>query len=200
MANQNVKKLVNPTKVITGVNTRLSMQTYGILRASTVVLLSTAYLSSFRSQIPRQSTRSMQQSRQLMRMARASLKVMASLFLLLPSLRHLFATVILRDLMTKLTEDATSSTQTLQTLLALQMLTDSLSLRDLRFTPVYMQEHPSISTLSIAMVTRVLLVVLTIFRRFVTVNLLAASPELKMILLQQMTMMISSINLQHLTH
>lgn len=67
--------------------------------------------------------------------------------------------------------------------LASWMQTVSLFLRDPKYIPVSTAELPSISTLLTATATRELLAVSIISRSFETVNLLAASPELKMTLL-----------------
>lgn len=64
--------------------------------------------------------------------------------------------------------------------LASWMQTVSLSLSDPKCIPVSMEELPSTSMLSTAMATRELLAVSIISRSFETVNLLAASPELRM--------------------
>ena len=75
------------------------------------------------------------------------------------------------------------------------MQTVSLFLRDPKYIPVFTAELPSTSTLLTATATRELLAVSIISRRFETVNLLAASPELRMIsLLMKKTISLNKSN------
>lgn len=79
--------------------------------------------------------------------------------------------------------------------LASLMQTVSLSLRDPKYIPVSTAELPSISTLLTATATRELLAVLIISRSFETANLLAESPELRMIsLLMKKTISLNKSN------
>ena len=137
--------------------------------------LSTVSPSSFRSLIPLLLRKSRQLSRQHMRTVSPSLKATARPYLHSLYLRHLFVMVILKDLMMKLTRDATSSTRIVLLLLVSWMQTDSLSLRDPKYIPVFTVELPSIFMLSTATVTRVSHVVLTISRRY---HLLSSGPFL----------------------
>lgn len=69
------------------------------------------------------------------------------------------------------------------------------TLRDPKYIPVSTAELPSISTLSTVTATRELLAVSIISRSFETVNLLAASPELRMIsLLMKKTISLNKSN------
>ena len=102
-------------------------------------------------------------------------------FLHSPSSKHLFVTVIKSDLMILHMQMHISSMPIVLPHLVSSMQTVSLSLRDLKYIPVSTAELPSISTLLTATATRELLAVSIISRSFETVNLLAASPELRMI-------------------
>ena len=88
-------KFINPTKVITGVNTRWSY-------VNAWEPKSIPYLSLFLSQTQRQSRRSRRLFRQRMMNARTSLRVTVSLYLHSQFLRHLFVMVMQRDLMMRL--------------------------------------------------------------------------------------------------
>ena len=89
----------------------------------------------------------------------------------------------------RLMPTATSSMQLLQQHLVLWMQTKILLLTAVRFTVVYMAEHLSIFMHLIPTATRVLPVVLTIFRRLRTESRLVVSQEQRMILQQTRTML-----------
>lgn len=73
-------KFVNPTKVITGPDTRWSYCNAGKQRRLTAVHRSFRYLSSFQSRIPRRSLRSRQRFRRHMRKVLLSSRAAASSF------------------------------------------------------------------------------------------------------------------------
>ena len=174
-------KFINPTKVITGVNGAMLM--HGSLSLLTEEHLSIPYLSLFLSQTQRQSRRSRRLFRQRMMKARTSLRVTVSLYLHSQFLRHLFVMVMQRDLMMRLMLILISSMLTAVLHRESQTLIVSLSQTAVRFTAVCMAEQVSTSMLLTATVTRVLPVVLTLFRRLRTVSLLEESPEPRMILI-----------------
>ena len=91
-------KFINPTKVITGVNTRWSYVNAWEPKS----INGGAPLSLFLSQTQRQSRRSRRLFRQRMMKARTSLRVTVSLYLHSQFLRHLFVMVMQRDLMMRL--------------------------------------------------------------------------------------------------
>jgi len=118
----------------------------------------------------------------------------ASQFLRLQLLRHLFVTAMLRDLMILYMQVAISSMPIQLPLLASWMQTVSRFLTVQKYIPVCMVAPASTFMPSTAMATKVSPADLTIFRRFVMVNLLVLSREPRMISpLRKMT--ISLINL-----
>ena len=107
-----MSKISNPTKVITGVNTRWSYA--NVWDAKSINGGTPKYSVSLI--IPKSDTvtvtRSKPQSQPLMKKVRASSRVMARPFLLSPYSKHLSAMVIWRDLMIRLTQTHTSLTPT----------------------------------------------------------------------------------------
>ena len=136
--------------------------------------------------------KSRQQLRRHTKKENPNLRVTAEVFLhSLPS-RLICVTVTSKDWMMNLMQTAISSMQTLQRHRVSWMQTVSRFLITVRFIAVYTAERPSTFTRLIPTVIRVSPVVLTIFRRLRTENLLVASLVLKMTSLQ-MQMMIFSL-------
>ena len=190
--NKNVK-VSNPMKVITGLTLVGLTLTYGSLSQSMEVHLSTAYLLSSLSLTQRLLQRLRLQSKQPTRKVKASLKAMASPFLLFLSSKLRYVMETLKDLMMQLMPTHTSSTPTLHLHRVSQMQTAILSLLVLRFTLVSMVVPASASMLSTALVIRESPAVLTTYRRFVMVSLLVVKQVLSLIS-HLMKMTISLIN------
>ena len=174
----------NPMKVITGPNTRWSYA--NVWEAKSINGGTPKYSVSLI--IPKSDTVTVEKIKKAIQV-RVNLRAMARQYLHSLYLRLLFVKEIWSVQTMRLMPTATSSMQILQQHLVLWMQTKILLLTAVRFTVVYMAEHLSIFMHLIPTATRVLPVVLTIFRRLRTESRLVVSQEQRMILQQTRTML-----------
>lgn len=154
MANQNVKKLLNPTKVITGVNTRLSYANVWDPKS----INGGAPKYSVSLIIPKSDTKTIDKINAAIQAAyeegQSKLKGNGKSVPALTVIKTLSATATLRDRTMRPTRTATSSTPTLRRLPESWMQTGIPSWSARKSTPAYMQGHPSTCTPSTATATR----------------------------------------------
>ena len=163
-------KFVNPTKVITGPDTRWSYCNAWEAKA----INGGTPKFSVSLIIPKSDTRTIAKIKAATRKVLLSSRAMASLFRHSRQLKRLCVMEILNVPMMKRMQTATSSMQTPHLLPVSWTQIDSRSLTTARFTAVFMTELLSISTLSTPMGTRESPADSTIFRRLKTVSRWAA--------------------------